>query len=140
MILPDQSDTTQVKETETDEKPLVKNHIKKALWDIFDDDISATRSMIQHFIKQVPENVQHSRILLSQNQFEEACKGLHKVKPGFSYLGFPEVANQVENIQQQIRKNQDIEKVNRALQNLESEIKKIVLLLGEVLSELETQE
>ncbi|MFO7978114.1 MAG: PAS domain S-box protein [Bacteroidales bacterium] len=119
------------------ERQNARNHIRKALWDIFDDDLQATRSMIRHFIKQVPANVEQARQALEASQLEEACQYLHKVKPGFSYLGFPEVANRVEKIQQQIRTEEDPKSVALSMSTLEQEISKIISILQEVLMKLE---
>lgn len=126
--------------TGTGDRRRTKNQIKQALWDIFDDDIDATRSMIRHFIKQVPENVEQAKTFLKENQQEHACKSLHKVKPGFSYLGFPEVSDMVEKLQQYIRNNEKSEIVSHNIINLEKEIKKIVSMLHEVHKELEPNE
>ncbi|MFO7978134.1 MAG: Hpt domain-containing protein, partial [Bacteroidales bacterium] len=80
---------------------------------------------------------EQARQALEDSQLEEACQYLHKVKPGFSYLGFPEVANRVEKIQQQIRTEQDPKSVALNMSTLEQEISKIISILQEVLMKLE---
>jgi PAS domain S-box-containing protein len=122
------------------ERQIAKGHIRQALWDIFDDDTEATKSMIKHFMKQVPENILQAREYLDQNQEELACQSLHKVKPGFSYLGFPEVADQVEKLQVFIRNREDPAVLELRLTALEREIKRIINMLQEVLLEMELDE
>lgn len=118
----------------------LKREVKAALREIFDDNTGATTSMIQHFMRQIPTTLDRVNEYIKNENSELAAQALHRIKPGFHYLGFADTANKVEELQEVIRKARDPGDIQRQMLVLERDVKKIMHVLTEILKEIETSE
>lgn len=118
----------------------LKREVKAALREIFDDNTGATTSMIQHFMRQIPATLERVSEYIENEDSELAAQALHRIKPGFHYLGFADTANKVEELQEVIRKARDPGDIQRHMLVLERDVKKIMHVLTEILKEIELSE
>jgi PAS domain S-box-containing protein len=118
----------------------IKQTVKAALREIFEDNTGATTSMIQHFMKQIPATLERVNEYIEKEDGEMAAQALHRIKPGFHYLGFSKTANKVEELQEVIRKARAPGDIRKHMLVLERDIKKIMHVLIEILQEIEFNE
>jgi PAS domain S-box-containing protein len=118
----------------------LKLTVKSALKEIFEDNTGATTSMIQHFMKQIPATIDRVNEYIEQDEGEFAAQALHRIKPGFHYLGFSKTAIKVEELQEVIRKARAPGDIRKHMLVLESDITKIMHVLIEILKDIESSE
>ena len=116
----------------------LKIKVKSALREIFDDNIGATISMIDHFMRQIPATLERVANFVEKNDREHAVEALHTIKPGFHYLGFSDAANQVEELQELIKKARAPGDIQKHMLVLERKVLKIMHVLREILQEFES--
>ena len=115
----------------------LKHSVKVALKEIFEDNTGAMTSMIEHFMKQIPATLGRVNEYVENDEVEMAAQALHRIKPGFHYLGFSDTAQKVEELQEIIRKARDPGDIRMHMHVLERSLKKIMHVLAEVLQEIE---
>lgn len=118
----------------------LKHTVKTALKEIFEDNTGATVSMIQHFMKQIPSTLERVNEYIEKDDGEMAAQALHRIKPGFHYLGFSKTARKVEDLQEVIRKARAPGDIRKHMLVLEQDIKKIMHVLMEILQDIESSE
>lgn len=118
----------------------LKHEVKAALREIFEDNTGATTSMIQHFMKQIPATIERVNEYLEKDEGEFAAQALHRIKPGFHYLGFSRTADKVDELQEVIKKARAPGDIRKHMLVLESDITKIMHVLMEILQEVESNE
>ncbi len=118
----------------------MKREVKAALREIFDDNTGAATSMIQHFMKQIPATLERVSEYIEKEDTELAAQALHRIKPGFHYLGFAGTANHVEELQDVIKKARDPGDIRRHMLVLDRDVRKIMHVLTQILREIESSE
>ena len=135
-----QNEATMTAITEGYEIKEMKREVKAALREIFDDNTGAATSLIQHFMRQIPATLDRVSEYIEKEETELAAQALHRIKPGFHYLGFAGTANHVEELQDVIKKARDPGDIQRHMLVLERDVKKIMHVLTQILREIETSE
>jgi len=123
-----------------DHDPQIQNLKEKSLMNlakIFDDNTSAAASLVKHFMENIPIAIAKVKNHLKNNVGELAAQALHKIKPGFSHLGFSEVSVKIDHLQNQIRIQKKPQEVQKLLGDLEKDIAQIISVLEKVLQALE---
>jgi len=118
----------------------VKREVKAALREIFDDNTVATVSLIDHFIKQIPQTLDRVNEYLELEEGEQAAMALHRIKPGFHYLGFAATATKIEELQEVIRKARAPGDIRKHMLIVEKDVKTIMHVLKEILLDFESSE
>ncbi len=135
-----QEEATMTAITEGYEIKELKREVKAALREIFDDNTGAATSMIQHFMKQIPATLERVSEYIEKEDTELAAQALHRIKPGFHYLGFAGTANHVEELQDVIKKARDPGDIQRHMLVLDRDVRKIMHVLTQILREIESSE
>lgn len=132
--------TSSIDEGDEPEINVLKQRTIDSLTKIFDDNSSAAASLVKHFMNNIPQVIERVKKHLKNNVGELAAQALHKIKPGFSHLGFSEVSVKIDHLQNQIRSNKKPQDVQRLLGEIEKDISLIMLVLEKVLQGLEENE
>ncbi len=114
----------------------LKKQVMNALIEIFDEDLAASASMLRHFLKQAPVNLLQVKDHIKKDEGSKAISILHKIKPGFIYLGFPETATTVQNLQSALKTNTKQEETFPLLSSLEKDVKTLLAVVKKVLEEI----
>ncbi|HSV76796.1 MAG TPA: PAS domain S-box protein [Bacteroidales bacterium] len=125
---------------EIEDDPVIVNLMQKSiasLTKIFDDNSGAAASLVKHFMNNIPQAIEKVKNHLKNNVGELAAQALHKIKPGFSHLGFSEISIKIDHLQNQIRSQKRPQEVQKLLNELERDISQIMVVLEKVLQVLE---
>jgi len=126
---------TEIVET-TDQKPdnlsEIKQHIKLALASIFDDDLEATLALINRFLKEIPRAIIGVNEAFYEKDLPTLNKLVHKIKPGFSYLGFTDVSDKITRIQILSKSDKNIGELEELCKELDDDSRKITRVLREL--------
>ena len=117
----------------------LKKQVMDALLEIFDEDLEASASMLRHFLKQAPVNLLQIKDHIKKHEASKASSLLHKIKPGFYYLGFPETATKVQNLQQSLKNMVSFKEIDPLFASLEKDIKTIITVVKNVLEEIDAR-
>lgn len=118
----------------------MKRVVKFSLKEIFDDNPSATASLLGNFLRQIPQIISRVNEYLELEENEQAASALHRIKPGFHYLGFSDTAIKIEKLQEYIRKGMVSSELREYILGLNKEMNLIKFVLKEILTELELSE
>lgn len=132
---PKEEPVEQQRETLFSHSEKAKLRIKKALADIFDDDLPSTLDLINKFLKEIPRTIIGINEAFYENDFETLGKLVHKIKPGFSYMGFTEVSDKITRIQQLARHNKRIAELENLCKELDDHSREIIRILREIQKE-----
>ncbi len=110
----------------------LKQHIKYALAGIFDDDLEGILALISRFLKEIPRAIIGINEAFYEKDLFTLNKLVHKIKPGFSYLGFSEVSDLIARIQILSKSENNISELEELCKELDDESKKITRILREV--------
>ncbi len=113
----------------------IKLRIKKALADIFDDDLESTLSLISRFLKEIPRTIIGINEAFYDKDYETLGKLVHKIKPGYSYMGFSEVTGKIHKIQMLTKDLNDLQELEKLCKELDDASRDIIRLLREIQSE-----
>jgi PAS domain S-box-containing protein len=127
-----QPDTEKTIEEKPDDFSEIKQHIKLALAGIFDDDLEATLALINRFLKEIPRAIIGINEAFYEKDLSTLNKLVHKIKPGFSYLGFTEVSDKITRIQILTKSDKDIGELEELCKDLDDESRKITRVLREL--------
>jgi CheY-like chemotaxis protein len=124
------------KEEVTDQRPddlsEIKQHIKQALAGIFDDDLEGTLALIARFLQEIPRAIIGINEAFYEKDLSTLNKLVHKIKPGFSYLGFTEVSDKITRIQILSKSENNIAELEELCKELDDESRKITRVLREL--------
>ena len=124
------------KEEVTDQRPddlsEIKLHIKQALAGIFDDDLEGTLALIARFLQEIPRAIIGINEAFYEKDLSTLNKLVHKIKPGFSYLGFTEVSDKITRIQILSKSENNIAELEELCKELDDESRKITRVLREL--------
>ncbi len=112
-----------------------KLRIKKALADIFDDDLEGTLALIKRFLKEIPKTIVGINDAFYDQEYESLSKMVHKIKPGYSYMGFSEVSDKINRIQELARSRKDIQQLEKLCNELDDDSREIIRILREIQKE-----
>jgi PAS domain S-box-containing protein len=118
---------------ETDER--TKNRIKKALADIFDEDLEGTLGLINRFLKEIPKTIVGINEAFYDNDFETLGALVHRIKPGYSYMGFREVSEKIDKIQILAKRKTNPQELERLCLELDDDSRRIIKILREIRAE-----
>ncbi len=118
----------------------MKGVVKVSLREIFDDNPTATASLIGNFLRQIPHILNRVNEYLELEENEQAASVLHRIKPGFHYLGFSSTSAKIEKLQELIRKGMANADLREYILDLKKELNLIIYVLKEILAELELPE
>gem|GEM_PF-747363 len=119
-------------EQKPDDVSEIKQHIKYALAGIFDDDLEGTLALISKFLKDIPRAIIGINEAFYERDLSTLNKLVHKIKPGFSYLGFTEVSDKITRMQILSKSENNISVLEELCKELDDESKKITRVLREV--------
>lgn len=126
---------TLVKETsESVEKS--KLRVKKSLEDIFDDDLEGSISLISRFLKEIPRTILGINEAIFDQDLDTVNKLVHKIKPGYSYMGFGEVSEKISRIQELTRSSSNLPQIEVFCKELDEDSRRIITILRELHKEL----
>ncbi len=132
-------DFTEKKETgsadqakDTIDKDKAKLRIKKALSDIFDDDIDGILALIVKFLKEIPRTIVEINESFYDKDFDTLARLVHKIKPGYSYMGFSEVTEMIHKIQELAKSQKDNAQLETMCSELDDNSREIISILREV--------
>lgn len=125
--------TTALLAPENQKKNIIR--VKKALSDIFDTDLHGTLALIENFLKDIPVTIEGIRRAHKAHDHDTFSQLIHKIKPGFSYLGFGEVAETITQMQQLAREEDFSEQLPVLLDELEYDARIIISILKIIQSE-----
>lgn len=116
------------------EKSLEKSklRVQKALADIFDEDIEGTLALIVRFLKEIPRTIVGVTESFYDQDYETLGKLVHKIKPGYSYMGFSEVSDKIASIQELAKSKSDAAKLEQLCHELDEDSRKIISILREL--------
>lgn len=109
-----------------------KLRIQKALADIFDEDIEGTLALIVRFLKEIPRTIVGVNEAFYDQDYETLGKLVHKIKPGYSYMGFSEVSDKIALIQELAKTKGDVAKLEQLCNELDEDSRKIINILREL--------
>jgi len=109
-----------------------KMRIKKALSDIFDDDMDSTLDLIGKFLKDIPRIVVGVLEALYDQDFTTLRQLVHKIKPGYSYMGFTDVSEKIERIKDLSKQKSRINELESLCRELEDDSRDIVRILRDI--------
>lgn len=109
-----------------------RTRVKKALSDIFDDDMESTLDLISKFLKDIPRIVVGIMEAFYDHDFLTLRKLVHKVKPGYSYMGFTDVSEKITRIQELSRQESRINELEALCRELEDDSRDIVRILRDI--------
>ncbi len=109
-----------------------KLRIQKALADIFDDDMEGSVALIVRFLKEIPRTILAINEAFYEQDYQTLGKLVHKIKPGYSYMGFSEVSDKIAYIQELAKAKSDIPKLEKLCQELDEDSRKIIKILREL--------
>lgn len=112
--------------------------IKKALEDIFDDDLEGTTSLISRFLKEIPRTIVGINEAFYDQDYDEVAKMVHKIKPGYSYMGFSEVSDKITKIQELAKSKTNLPKLESLCKELDDDSRNIIQILRELQKEYMT--
>lgn len=109
-----------------------KLRVQKALEDIFDDDTEGAVALIGKFLKEIPRTVLGINEAYYDNDLETLGKLVHKIKPGYSYMGFSEVSEKITQIQELARLANNLPKLEQLCKELDQDSRDIIAVLREI--------
>ncbi len=109
-----------------------KLRVKKSLEDIFDDDLEGIVSLITKFLKEIPRTIVGINESLFDQDIDTVGKLVHKIKPGYSYMGFSEVSDIIEQIQELSKSKFNINEIETLCRELDEKSRNIISILKEV--------
>jgi len=109
-----------------------KLRVRKSLEDIFDDDIEGIVSLITKFLKEIPRTIVGINEALFEDDVDAVGKMVHKIKPGYSYMGFSEVSEKIERIQELSKSKRLSPEIEALCRELDEKSRQIIGILKEV--------
>jgi PAS domain S-box-containing protein len=109
-----------------------KIRIRKALTDIFDDDIEGIVALIVKFLKEIPWTIVGINEAFYDHDMETLGRLIHKIKPGYSYLGFSEVSEKISKIQELAKIGNQTDNIESLCRELDEDSRNIISILREV--------
>jgi PAS domain S-box-containing protein len=127
-----QKDIEEVTDQRPDDLSEIKQHIKLALAGIFDDDLEGTLALIARFLQEIPRAIIGINEAFYEKDLSTLNKLVHKIKPGFSYLGFTDVSDKITRIQILSKSENNIAELEDLCKDLDDESRKITRVLREL--------
>jgi PAS domain S-box-containing protein len=127
--------TPEEKIPEPDHRPSIektKRRITKALTDIFDDDVEGIVALIVKFLKEIPWTIVGINEAFFDHDMDTLGKLVHKIKPGYSYLGFNEVSEKITRIQELAKEGIHHDRIEILCKELDEDSRNIISILREV--------
>ncbi len=112
-----------------------KYRIKKALADIFDDDLEGTLGLITRFLKDIPKTIVGVNEAFYDNDYELLNSLVHRIKPGYSYMGFKDVSEKIDQIQRLTQSKSHTKELEKLCMELDDDSRSIVKILREIKTE-----
>ncbi|TVQ14202.1 MAG: PAS domain-containing sensor histidine kinase [Bacteroidetes bacterium] len=109
-----------------------KLRIQKALADIFDEDTEATVALIVRFLKEIPRTIVGINEAFYDQDLENLGKLVHKIKPGYSYMGFSEVSDKITQIQELTKSKSNPARLEELCRELDEDSRKIIYILRQL--------
>lgn len=109
-----------------------KDRVKTALADIFDDDMESTLDLIGRFIKDIPRTIVSVNEAFYDQNLSLLREQVHKIKPGFSYMGFSNVSEKIEKIKKLAREKSRMNELENLIRELEDDSRDITRILREI--------
>ncbi len=109
-----------------------KLRIKKALTDIFDEDTDGIIALIARFIKEIPRTIVGINEAYYDQDYATVGKLVHKIKPGYSYMGFSEVSEKISRIQELTKSRGNLDELEHLCKELDEDSRYIVNILREI--------
>jgi PAS domain S-box-containing protein len=109
-----------------------KVRIRKALTDIFDDDVEGIVALIVKFLKEIPWTIVGINEAFFDQDMETLGRLVHKIKPGYHYLGFSEVSDKITRIQELAKSGNNIDALEALCRELDDDSRRIIFILREV--------
>ncbi|TVQ89042.1 MAG: PAS domain-containing sensor histidine kinase [Bacteroidetes bacterium] len=128
------------KETEekSEEKPLrkdkeiLKEKVRFALAGIFEDDLESTLALISRFLKEIPRTLISVNEAFYDKDFDNLNRLVHKIKPSFAYMGFKELTELINHIQDLAKEGKEFSGLEDLIKKLDNESREIIALLREI--------
>ncbi len=123
----EQTTTTQTESSESIRKS--KLRVRKSLEDIFDDNLEETLSLISRFLKEIPRTILGINEALFEQDLDTVNKLVHRIKPGYSYMGFGEVSDKISQIQELTRSKSNLPQLEVLCKELDDDSRNIISIL-----------
>lgn len=129
-------------EEKSEEKPAqkdkenLKEMVRYALAGIFEDDIEGTLALINRFLKEIPRTLISVNEAFYDKDFDNLNKLVHKIKPSFAYMGFKELTDRINHIQDLAKQGKDFSGLEKLIKELDDESREIIALLREIQKDL----
>ncbi len=124
---PENADSSNLYSTEK-----YKLRIRKALTDIFDEDTEGILALISKFLKEIPRTIVGINEAFFDQDLALLDKLVHKIKPGYSYMGFSEVSDKISRIQELSKSDNNIAEIENLCKELDEDSRFIILVLREM--------
>jgi len=109
-----------------------KLRVRKALTDIFDDDVEGAIALIVRFLKEIPRTIVEINEAFFEQDLDALGKLVHKIKPGYSYMGFSEVSEKIEQMQELSRSKANLPELEILCKELDENSRSIINILKEI--------
>ncbi len=109
-----------------------KLRIQKALADIFDEDTEGIVALIVRFLKEIPRTIVGINEAFYDQDLENLGKLVHKIKPGYSYMGFSEVSDKITRIQELTKSKSNPARLEELCRELDEDSRKIIYILRQL--------
>jgi PAS domain S-box-containing protein len=109
-----------------------KARVRKALTDIFDDDTQGIIALIVKFLKEIPRTIVGINEAFFDQDMETLDKLIHKIKPGFTYMGFGEVSDKIVRIQELAKLRTNMNELELLCRELDEDSRFIIVILKEI--------
>jgi PAS domain S-box-containing protein len=109
-----------------------KLKIRKALTDIFDDDYEGIIALISRFLKEIPRTIVGINEAFFDQDLDTLDKLVHKIKPGYSYMGFSEVSEKINRIQELTKSLSNLPEIEVLCKELDEDSRFIIVILREM--------
>lgn len=106
-----------------------KIRVRKSLEDIFDEDLEGTISLISRFLKEIPRTILGVNEALFEQDYNTVNKLVHKIKPGYSYMGFSEVSDKISRIQELTHSKSNLQELEVLCKELDEDSRNIISIL-----------
>jgi PAS domain S-box-containing protein len=109
-----------------------KLRVRKALTDIFDDDVEGAIALIVRFLKEIPRTIVEINEAFFEQDLDALGKLVHRIKPGYSYMGFNEVSEKIEQMQKLSNSKVNLPELEVLCKELDEDSRSIINILKEI--------
>jgi PAS domain S-box-containing protein len=126
---------SELKENDTEHTSNIDKYklkIRKALTDIFDDDYEGVIALITRFLKEIPRTIVAINEAFFEQDLDTLDKLVHKIKPGYSYMGFNEVSDKINRIQELTKSKINLPEIEVLCKELDEDSRFIIIILRDM--------